>query len=51
MTPAGQAKVRKQMTGLDLVALVAESAHENAPVLGRDDIHVATQQTVAEPGR
>jgi hypothetical protein len=51
VTPAGQAKVRKQMTGLDLVALVAESAHENAPVLGRDDIHVATQQTVAEPGR
>jgi hypothetical protein len=34
VTPTGQAKVGEQMTGLDLVALVAESAHENAPVLG-----------------
>lgn len=37
VTPAGQAKVREQMTSLDLVALVAESAHENAPVLGRTE--------------
>ena len=33
VTPEGQAKVRGQMTDLDLVALVAESAHQNAPVL------------------
>jgi hypothetical protein len=37
VTPLGQAKVREQMTDLDLVALVAESAHENAPVLGRTE--------------
>lgn len=37
VTPAGEAKVREQMTSLDLVALVAESAHENAPVLGRTE--------------
>lgn len=35
VTPSGQAEVGDQMTGLDLVALVAEAAHENAPVLGR----------------
>ena len=37
VTPTGQAKVAEQMTGLDLVTLVAESASENAPVLGRTE--------------
>lgn len=35
VTPTGQARVGELMTSLDLVALVAEAAHENAPVLGR----------------
>ncbi len=35
VTPTGAAKVGEQMTGLDMVALVAESAHKNAPALGR----------------
>jgi hypothetical protein len=35
VTPSGHAEVGEQMTGIDLVALVAEAAHENAPVLGR----------------
>jgi hypothetical protein len=37
VTPVGQAKVRDQMTDLDLVALVAEAAHKNAPVFGRTE--------------
>jgi len=48
VTPAGQAKVREQMTGLDLVALVAESAHENAPVLGRTE-HALVPVHMAPP--
>lgn len=48
VTPAGQAKVREQMTGLDLVALVAESAHENAPVLGRTE-HALVPVHLAPP--
>jgi hypothetical protein len=36
VTRAGQAKVREQMTDLDLVALVAESAHKNAPPVRTD---------------
>lgn len=48
VTPAGQAKVREQMTGLDLVALVAESAHQNAPVLGRTE-HVLVPVHMAPP--
>lgn len=48
LTPAGQAKVREQMTGLDLVALVAESAHENASVLGRTE-HALVPAHMAPP--
>lgn len=48
VTPAGQAKVREQMTGLDLVALVAESAHENAAVLGRAE-HALVPVHLAPP--
>ncbi|MCP3420572.1 hypothetical protein [Nocardioides pinisoli] len=48
VTPAGQAKVREQMTGLDLVALVAEAAHENAPVLGRTE-HALVPVHMAPP--
>jgi hypothetical protein len=48
VTPTGQAKVREQMTGLDLVALVAESAHENAPVLGRTE-HALVPVHLAPP--
>lgn len=48
VTPAGQAKVREQMTGLDLVALVAESAHANAPVLGRTE-HALVPVHMAPP--
>jgi hypothetical protein len=36
------------MTGLDLVALVAESAHENAPVLGRTE-HALVPVHLAPP--
>jgi len=48
VTPAGQGTVREQMTGLDLVALVAESAHENAPVLGRTE-HALVPVHMAPP--
>lgn len=48
VTPVGQAKVREQMTNLDLVALVAESAHENAPVLGRTE-HALVPVHLAPP--
>ena len=48
VTPTGQQRVREQMTGLDLVALVAESAHENAPVLGRTE-HALVPATLAPP--
>lgn len=48
VTPAGQAKVREQMTGIDLVALVAESAHKNAPVLGRTE-HALVPVHLAPP--
>lgn len=48
VTPAGQAKVREQMTGLDMVALVAESARENAPVLGRTE-HALVPVHLAPP--
>ena len=36
------------MTGLDLVALIAESAHENAPVLGRTE-HALVPVHMAPP--
>lgn len=48
VTPAGQAKVRDQMTDLDLVALVAESAHKNAPVFGRTE-HALVPVHLAPP--
>jgi hypothetical protein len=48
VTPAGQAKVREQMTDLDLVALVAESAHKNAPVFGRTE-HALVPVHLAPP--
>jgi hypothetical protein len=48
VTPAGQAEVREQMTDLDLVALVAESAHKNAPVFGRTE-HALVPVHLAPP--
>jgi hypothetical protein len=48
VTPTGQQKVREHMTGLDLVALVAESARENAPVLGRTE-HTLVPASLAPP--
>jgi hypothetical protein len=48
VTPSGQAKVREQMTDLDLVALVAESAHKNAPVFGRTE-HTLVPVQLAPP--
>jgi len=48
VTPTGQAKVGEQMTGLDMVALVAESAHENASVLGRTE-HALVPVHMAPP--
>lgn len=48
VTPAGQAKVRETMTGLDLVALVAESAHQNAPALGHTE-HALVPVHMAPP--
>ncbi|WGW12950.1 hypothetical protein LWF01_04035 [Saxibacter everestensis] len=48
VTPEGQARVREQMTNLDLVALVAESAHENAPVLGHTE-HALVPVHMAPP--
>lgn len=48
VTPTGQAKVRQEMTDLDLVALVAEFAHQNAPVLGRTE-HALVPATLAPP--
>lgn len=49
VTPAGQARVGEQMTSLDIVALVAESAHQNAPVLGRLE-HALVPVHMAPPG-
>lgn len=48
VTPAGQEKVREQLSGLDMVALIAESASENAPVLGRTE-HALVPVTLAPP--
>lgn len=48
VTPAGQAKVREQMTDLDMVALVAESAQENAPLLGHTE-HALVPVHLAPP--
>lgn len=48
VTPTGHAKVREQMTGLDMVALVAESANENAPVLGQTE-HALVPVHMAPP--
>jgi hypothetical protein len=48
VTPEGQARVREQMTNLDLVALVAESAHENAPVFGHTE-HALVPVHMAPP--
>lgn len=48
VTPTGQVKVREQMTGLDMVALVAESANENAPALGRTE-HALVPVHMAPP--
>ena len=48
VSPTGQKRVREQMTGLDLLALVAESAHENAPVLGRTELALVPA-TLAPP--
>ena len=49
VTPVGQAKVREQMTALDLMTLVAESVHENAaPVLGRTE-HALVPVHLAPP--
>ncbi len=48
VTPSGQAKVREQMTDFDLVALVAESAHKNAPVFGRTE-HALVPVHLAPP--
>lgn len=48
VTPAGQAKVREQMTGLDMVALVAELAHDGGPVLGRTE-HALVPVHLAPP--
>jgi hypothetical protein len=35
ITPIGRARVSEQMSGLDVVALIAEGAIDNAPLLGR----------------
>jgi hypothetical protein len=48
VTPEGQARVRGDMTDLDLVALVAESAHKNAPVLGHTE-HALVPVHMAPP--
>ncbi len=48
VTPAGKAKVREQMTDFDLVALVAESAHKNAPMFGRTE-HALVPVCLAPP--
>lgn len=48
ITPIGQERIRDQMTALDLVALAAESAHENAPVLGRTE-HALVPAALAPP--
>ncbi|MHB8794362.1 MAG: hypothetical protein ACYC90_02695 [Candidatus Nanopelagicales bacterium] len=48
VTPEGHGRVREQMTGLDLVALVAEAAHANAPVLGHTE-HALVPVHLAPP--
>lgn len=48
VTPTGQAKVREQLTGLDLAAFAAEAAHRNAPVLGRTE-HALVPAPLAPP--
>lgn len=48
VTPTGHSKVREQMSGLDIVALEAEAAHANAPVLGRTR-HALVPAALAPP--
>lgn len=49
VTPLGRMKVAEQLSGLDLVALVAEGASDNAPVLGRTELTLVPY-TLAPPG-
>ena len=48
VTPAGRAKIAESLSGLDLVALQAEAASENAPVLGQTQ-HLLVPPTLAPP--
>jgi len=48
VTPTGQAMVAEQMSGLDFVALAAESARQNAPRLGHTE-HALVPAHLAPP--
>ncbi|MFF2050532.1 hypothetical protein ACFVU2_02925 [Leifsonia sp. NPDC058194] len=48
VTPLGRATVAEKLSGLDLVALVAEGASENAPVLGQTELSLVPY-TLAPP--
>lgn len=48
ITPAGRAKVAEQLSGLDFVALIAEGATANAPMLGQTE-HALVPYTLAPP--
>jgi hypothetical protein len=48
VTPAGRDKVARELSGLDLVTLIAEGAIGNAPVLGQT-VHALVPYTLAPP--
>lgn len=48
VTPLGQAKVGENLSGLDVVALVAENASNNAPLLGQTELSLVPY-TLAPP--
>ena len=47
MTPLGRDKVAEQVSGLDLVALQAEAATDNAPMLGQTQ-HLLVPPTLSD---
>jgi hypothetical protein len=48
VTPLGQAKIAETLTGLDIVALIAENASNNAPLLGQTELSLVPY-TLAPP--
>ena len=48
ITPLGRAKIAEELTGLDVITLVAENASDNAPLLGQTELSLVPY-TLAPP--